>query len=134
MIPFAHPSLQETPPNPAEDYRDSCGFGLLANLRKEASHQLLEDAIRALTRMMHRGAIAADGKTGDGCGVLCAMPVQFMRRIAEQHGVSLPEVFAVAMLFLGEAEAEKELFAEICAKNDLHVALFREVPVDTAAL
>ena len=48
--------------------KDSCGFGLIANLDDRASHWLVETAITALQRLTHRGAIAADGKTGDGCG------------------------------------------------------------------
>ena len=50
--------------------RDSCGFGLIANLDDQASHWLVETAISSLNRLTHRGAIAADGKTGDGCGLL----------------------------------------------------------------
>lgn len=46
--------------------RDSCGFGLIANLDDQASHFVVETAIAALTRLTHRGAVAADGKTGDG--------------------------------------------------------------------
>jgi glutamate synthase (NADPH/NADH) large chain len=84
----------------ADQFHDACGMGLLAHLRRQPSHQLLQDAIRALTRMMHRGAVAADGKTGDGCGLLCAMPTGFMRQVAAEHGTSLPECFAVATLFL----------------------------------
>ncbi|NIQ98277.1 MAG: glutamate synthase large subunit [Desulfuromonadales bacterium] len=120
--------------NPAEDFRDNCGFGLLANLRNEPSHELVEDAVRALTRMMHRGAIAADGKTGDGCGVLCSMPEAFMRRTAKELGVSLPETFAVGTLFLSDEQKQKEIFSEICENNDLRVVLYREVPIDTEAL
>ena len=56
--------------NYADQYKDSCGFGLVAHLKNQASHQLLEDAITALTRMVHRGAVSADGKTGDGSGLL----------------------------------------------------------------
>ena len=53
--------------NPAEQFRDNCGFGLLVNLRNQPSHRLLEDAVRALSHMMHRGAdlvvtAAADGR------------------------------------------------------------------------
>ncbi|PLY03251.1 MAG: glutamate synthase large subunit [Desulfuromonas sp.] len=120
--------------NPAEQFKDNCGFGLLASLRNEPTHQLLEDAIRALSRMMHRGAIAADGKTGDGCGLLCAMPTAFMRNIAHEHEVSLPETFAVGTLFLTEGEKQKKVFVETCEKNDLKVVLFRDVPIDQEAL
>ncbi len=120
--------------NPAEQFRDNCGFGLLASLRNQPSHQLLEDAVRALSRMMHRGAIAADGKTGDGCGLLCAMPDSFMRQTAEKKGVSLPGHFAVGTLFLSDAKKQKELFAATCEKNDMQVVLFREVPLNLEAL
>jgi hypothetical protein len=50
--------------------KDSCGFGLIASLDDHASHWVLETAISSLNRLTHRGAIAADGKTGDGCGLL----------------------------------------------------------------
>jgi glutamate synthase (NADPH/NADH) large chain len=135
MTDLVHPkNLENCPADPAEEYRDNCGFGLLAHLHHQPSHQMLQDAMRALSRMMHRGAIAADGKTGDGCGLLCAMPADFMRSIAASEGVSLPETFAVAMLFLGQAEAEQQVFTEYCSKNDLQVVLYREVPLDTSVL
>ena len=53
----------------ASDSRDNCGFGLISHLDGEQSHQLIETALQALTRMTHRGAIHADGKTADGCGI-----------------------------------------------------------------
>ena len=59
--------------------RDSCGFGLIANLDDKASHWVLETAIAALERLTHRGAIAADGKTGDGCGLLIKFPDSFLQ-------------------------------------------------------
>ncbi len=120
--------------NLAEQFKDNCGFGLLAQLNNRPSHQLLEDAIRALSRMMHRGAIAADGKTGDGSGLLCSMPHGFMRRVAEEQGVSLPEQYAVATLFLSDKKKQLAAFAEGCEKNDLQVLLVREVPLNTDAL
>jgi glutamate synthase (NADPH/NADH) large chain len=120
--------------NFAEQFHDACGMGILAHLRSQASHLLLEDAIHALSRMMHRGAIAADGKTGDGCGLLCAMPEAFMRRVAAEAGVSLPEEFAIASLFLSDPAVQQELFRTHCAGNDLEVVLFREVPIDIDAL
>lgn len=56
---------------------DSCGFGLIANIDDEPSHWLVQTAISALTRLTHRGAVAADGKTGDGCGLLIKTPDAF---------------------------------------------------------
>ncbi|MEA3545056.1 MAG: glutamate synthase large subunit [Thermodesulfobacteriota bacterium] len=120
--------------NLAEQFHDNCGFGLLAHIYNQPSHQLLQDAIKSLSRMMHRGAVAADGKTGDGSGLLCSMPVRFMRKVAEESGVSLPKQFAVATLFMSDPEKQLQVFQERCEKNDLSVLLTRVVPLDTDAL
>jgi glutamate synthase (NADPH/NADH) large chain len=118
----------------AERFYDSCGFGLLAQLKNRPSHALVEDAIAALARLMHRGAIAADGKTGDGSGLLCSMPQAFMHRVAAELGVSLPERFAVAMLFLSDEQRQLAVLQEECEKNDLQLLLVREVPLNSEAL
>ena len=65
-------------------FKDNCGFGLVADMKNRPSHKNLEDAITSLERMMHRGAVAADGKTGDGSGLLLSMPDFFMRKIAKE--------------------------------------------------
>ncbi|MCP5110569.1 MAG: hypothetical protein GY953_07010, partial [bacterium] len=54
--------------------KDSCGFGLIAQMDDRPSHWLVDTAINALGRLTHRGAVAADGKTGDGCGLLLKKP------------------------------------------------------------
>ncbi len=114
-------------------FKDNCGFGLVAHLRNKPSHKNLEHAIVSLERMMHRGAIAADGKSGDGSGLLLSMPDSFMRNIAKDKGIDLPQEYAVAMIFTREP-SELEIFEEYCEKNDLKVLLKREVPVNTNAL
>ena len=58
---------------------DNCGFGLIAQMDGRASHTLVQTAITALGRMTHRGAIGADGKTGDGCGLLLRKPTTFLK-------------------------------------------------------
>jgi len=88
-------------------FKDNCGFGLLASINNTPTHKNVEDAITSLERMMHRGAIAADGKSGDGAGLLFSMPQKFMRKVAKQKGVELPEQFAVGMLFL-DSKDQKE--------------------------
>ncbi len=120
--------------NPAEKFRDNCGFGLLAQIDNRPSHQLLKDSIKALTRMMHRGAIAADGKSGDGSGLLCSMPAGFLSKVAEEQEISLPEQFAVAVIFTRDAKKQLPLFEKMCGKNDLQILFTREVPVNTDAL
>lgn len=113
--------------------KDNCGFGLVANIKNKQSHQLTKDAVVALSRMIHRGAIAADGKSGDGSGFLFSMPKKFMEKVAKEGGVDLPSQYAVGMVFLTD-EKQKEIIKEQCHENDLKVVLFREVPIDTEAL
>ncbi|MGV0005228.1 MAG: glutamate synthase large subunit [Candidatus Porifericomitaceae bacterium WSBS_2022_MAG_OTU9] len=79
---------------------DSCGFGLHADLHGRPEHQILQTALAALCRLTHRGAVAADGKTGDGCGLLFTMPDAFMRKVALANKINLPEHYAVGMVFM----------------------------------
>ena len=74
-----------------ENAKESCGFGLIAHQQGEASHELVKTACTALTRMTHRGAVAVDGKTGDGCGVLMQFPESFFRQVAADEGMWLAE-------------------------------------------
>jgi glutamate synthase (NADPH/NADH) large chain len=60
-----------------DEFKDNCGFGLIAQMKGQPSHHLVQTAIHSLSCMTHRGGIAADGKTGDGCGLLLAMPKAF---------------------------------------------------------
>ncbi|MEA2100593.1 MAG: glutamate synthase large subunit [Campylobacterota bacterium] len=114
-------------------FKDNCGFGLVANIKNKASRKVLDDAVTALERMMHRGAVAADGKTGDGSGLLLSMPEEFIRKEASENGVELPTQFAVASVFTKNRE-HLESIKEICANNDLKIVLTRDVPVDINAL
>ena len=66
-----------------DEFRDNCGFGLIAHMKGQASHKLLQTAIESLTCMTHRGGIAADGKTGDGCGLLIQSPDGFLKKAAK---------------------------------------------------
>ncbi|GHS88963.1 glutamate synthase large subunit [Campylobacterota bacterium] len=113
--------------------RDNCGFGLLANIKNTPSFSITQDAIKALSRMIHRGAIAADGKSGDGSGLLFSLPDRFMRKAARELGVDLPSAYGVGNMFL-ENDEQKKVIAELLEKNDLKAVLFREMPVNTAAL
>jgi glutamate synthase (NADPH/NADH) large chain len=101
--------------------KDSCGFGLIANLDDEPSHWLVKTAIASLNRLTHRGAIAADGKTGDGCGLLLKKPEKFLRAVAKDAGIKLGPLFAAGNVFLSQdpalaARAKEELAAQL--KNE----------------
>ncbi len=114
-------------------FKDNCGFGLLASIDNKPSHKNLEDAIVSLSRMMHRGAIAADGKTGDGSGLLLSIPREFFAKVAKKDGVILPDIYAVGMIF-AEKESDFDVIKEVCYNNDLRLIYTREVPLDKKAL
>jgi len=114
-------------------FKDNCGFGLLASIDNKPTHKNLEDAITSLSRMMHRGAVAADGKTGDGSGLLLSLPKSFFNKQAAKDGVDLPETYAVAMVF-SKSESDFEVINRVCKNNDLNVIYTRTVPVNTNAL
>jgi len=118
-----------------EEFRDNCGFGLIAHIKGQPSHRLLETAIESLTCMTHRGGIAADGKTGDGCGLLLQMPDSFMRAEAQAHfSKDLGRHYAVGMIFMGAEvaaqSASKAALESALAGNELEVIGWREVPLN----
>ena len=117
--------------------RDSCGFGLIANLDDMPSHWVVEKAISALARLTHRGAVAADGKTGDGCGLLLKFPESFLRSVGMQLGFHLNQRFAAGTVFLSRDEAAaaaaREALEKAVADTGLDVAGWREVPTDPSA-
>jgi len=120
--------------------KENCGFGLIAHMDGASSHWLVDTAITALARLTHRGAISADGKTGDGCGLLLQKPDVLMRAVAQEQGFALADDFnhyAVGVVFLSQdaAKAERartQLNKELAAEG-LEVAGWRVVPVDNSA-
>jgi glutamate synthase (NADPH/NADH) large chain len=120
-----------------EQHRDSCGFGLIANLDDLPSHWVVETAIEALARLTHRGAVAADGKTGDGCGLLIKFPEAFLRAVGEELGFELSKRFAAGTIFLSRdpatATAARKAINAAIAATGLEVAGWRDVPVDPSA-
>ena len=122
-----------------DEFKDNCGFGLIAHMQGEASHHLLQTAIEALTCMTHRGGINADGKTGDGCGLLMQKPDVFLRAAAQQaFAVELPAQYAVGMVFLNQDESKASAARENMNREILAAGLqligWRKVPVDTSVL
>jgi len=117
--------------------RDSCGFGLIASLDDAASHWLIRTAITSLNRLTHRGAIAADGKTGDGCGLLLKRPERFLRAVAAECGIALSTRFASGLVFLARSEqqaaAARQALESQLTHQGLEVAGWRKVPTDAGA-
>src|SRR5262245_21704564 len=101
--------------DPANE-KDSCGVGFIAHVKGVRSHSIVRDAAEALRNMDHRGACGCEANTGDGAGVLTAIPDELMRSEAKRlFGVELPEIgrYAVAQVFLPRDEKEREF----CKKN-----------------
>ena len=113
--------------------KDNCGFGLIAHMEGEVSHKLVRTAISSLARMTHRGGVAADGKTGDGCGLLLQKPDTFFRALAKEEGWNLGGRYGVGMVFLSQDETKNDLARQIIndelRKETLTPVAWRTVPV-----
>ncbi|UVW34582.1 glutamate synthase large subunit [SAR92 clade bacterium H455] len=122
-----------------DDFKDNCGFGLIAHIKGKTSHKLLLNAIQALTCMTHRGGVAADGKTGDGCGLLMQKPDSFLRTVLrDSQQIELPELYAVGAVMLNTDEqqrsAAKNILEQELSAQGLQILAWREVPTDNNCL
>ena len=121
------------------DFKDNCGFGLIAQIEGIASHQLLATSIESLTCMTHRGGVAADGKTGDGCGLLMQKPDRFLRdEAARLFDQPLHHQYAVGQVFLspdaGQCAQQKGIIEAAVMAQGLSVLGWRTVPTDRTVL
>src|SRR5438128_8811870 len=79
---------------------DACGTGFVADVAGRPSHRVLQMAIESVVNLMHRGAVAADGKTGDGAGVLTPLPHRLLMTDAALRGKAvIDDRLAVGMIF-----------------------------------
>jgi glutamate synthase (NADPH) large chain len=120
-----------------EEFRDNCGFGLIVHASGDTSHRLLQTAIESLTCMTHRGGIAADGKTGDGCGLLMQMPDRFMRTLASEcFDAELGDHYGIGQIFLStdpqKAAASRQATEHALTDLGLRVLGWRVVPTDSS--
>ena len=122
--------------DPAQE-KDSCGVGFVANIKGQPSHQIMLDAYHLNSRMDHRGGCGFEANTGDGAGILMALPHSFFQKIAKRElGVELPEAgkFAVGNIFLPQIEEEREkcqqIINAIVAEENQTLVGWRDVPID----
>jgi glutamate synthase (NADPH/NADH) large chain len=97
--------------NPANEH-DSCGVGFVAHIKGERSRQIIDDANHILRHMVHRGACGCEENTGDGAGMLTAMPHEFLQKIAKiELKVELPESekYGTGIVFLPTDDREREI-------------------------
>jgi glutamate synthase (NADPH/NADH) large chain len=82
------------------EFKDNCGFGLVANINGVKSHKIIINSINALISMTHRGGVGSDGKTGDGCGLLFDIDHKFFREtLLKENSIDPENYFAVAQVF-----------------------------------
>ena len=117
--------------------KDSCGVGFVANIKGQPSHQIMLDAYHLNSRMDHRGGCGFEANTGDGAGILMALPNTFFAKVAaEQLGTTLPAVgaYAVGNIFLPQIVTERKFcrqaINDIIAEEGQILIGWREVPLD----
>ncbi|MFN2388142.1 MAG: glutamate synthase large subunit, partial [Actinomycetota bacterium] len=116
--------------------RDACGIGFVADARGRSSRAIVESALAALGRVKHRGAVAADAKTGDGAGVLLPLPRTIISEVLPPGPLWEPERLGAAMVFLDPVDPApgRGAVERACAAEDLTLVSWRTVPVDPRAL
>ena len=120
--------------------KDSCGVGFVADMKRGKSHDVVEMGLRILLNLDHRGAVGADPKAGDGCGMLVQIPHQFLGEECVKLGFSLPApgAYAVGHVFLPRDPQGLRLCETIIEKavtDEGQVFLgWRDVPVNSACL
>lgn len=120
--------------------RDACGVGFLADQQARASHELIEKALAALTCLEHRGGCSADQDSGDGAGLMTAIPWQLLSQWAAENQVQMPAIerVGVAMVFLpakpAAATIVRQIVERVAQEEGLTVLGWREVPVRSEML
>lgn len=116
--------------------KDACGMGFVVNIKGKKSHDIIDDGLRILERLEHRGGAGADKDTGDGAGILVQIPHEFFKRECEVLGINLPPAgeYGVGMIFAHKYESlrneQKRIFEEVVREEGQVVLGWREVPVD----
>ena len=125
--------------NPAYEH-DACGIGMICSIRNERSRKIVEDGLKILCNLEHRGAVGADPKAGDGAGILIQIPDEFFRAEVAKLGFELParNHYGVAQLFMprdtGLHAMIEEAYEEATRQEGLEILGWRDVPVDSSIL
>jgi glutamate synthase (NADPH/NADH) large chain len=119
---------------------DACGLGFVADLQRQASHEVVAMGIEILRRLAHRGAAGCDPCSSDGAGILLHIPHARYERTLGRAGVELPNAgdYGVAQCFLSrdkeERDAEMRVLEAAVRHHNQRVIGWRDVPVDTSQL
>ena len=119
-----------------EEFKDNCGFGLIANINGIKSHKVIINSINALISMTHRGGVGSDGKTGDGCGLLFDIDHKFFAdTVLKEQNIEIGEHFAIGQIFYNQDIAKLlPKIKKILKSENLVLAAYRKVPVDEKVL
>ena len=115
--------------------KDSCGVGFVAHVKGVASHEILTDAHHINSRMDHRGGCGFEENTGDGAGIMTAIPHKFLRKVAGELGIQIGKAgsYTVGNAFLPIDSAKradlKDTFARVLNEEGLTLLGWREVPI-----
>ncbi len=125
--------------DPANEH-DACGVGFIAHIKGQKSHGIVQQGLRILENLTHRGATGADSLAGDGAGILLQIPDAFFREEMAKQGVTLPLAgeYGVGMVFLPQEPAsrlacEQEIERAIRAEGQVLLG-WRDVPRDNTGL
>ncbi|MEB3308561.1 MAG: glutamate synthase large subunit [Cyanobacteriota bacterium] len=134
----AWPHCDSPAPQHLDGERDACGVGFLASLKGEPSHWVLQQALRGLDCMEHRGGCGGDSDSGDGAGVLCAIPWDYLNAVWPAAQASSGRLRGLATLFLPTDPDRRKLARGICEQEAAALGLsslgWRDVPVDPGVL
>ncbi len=112
---------------------DNCGAGFICSLKGKKSNDIIHKALEILVKLEHRGAVSADGKTGDGAGILIDIPHEFFRE-ALSFKLPAPGQYAVGNIFLPQRDNQRayciSVFEENIQKQGLRLLGWRDVPVN----
>ena len=119
---------------------DNCGIGAVVNSKGIKSHKTVENALKIVENLEHRAGKDAEGKTGDGVGILLQISHKFFQKVCKELGISLGEEreYGIAQFFFPQEELQrnqaKKMFEIIVEKEGLELLGFREVPVHPEVL
>ena len=112
---------------------DNCGAGFICSLQGEKTNDIIHKALDILVKLEHRGAVSADGKTGDGAGILIEIPHDFLKLNCD-FVLPDPQEYAVGMVFLPQKSNQRQFcidtFEKEITDQGLSILGWREVPVD----
>ena len=120
--------------------RDACGVGFIANQNGEATHSIIQKALPALTCLEHRGGCSADSDSGDGAGLMTAIPWELLDAWFAEQGIVPParENCGVGMLFLSQDESQatvaRHVVEEVLTDRGFNVLGWRKVPIVPSVL